>query len=179
MKRVITEVDDTGTSRITCVDEPRTVVRFGPGFEVHEVWRLDHPPTSVTDGRDPDRYTFEPERGAVFRIVVIPPDDEVIASLERGDRWGANTPYRSTGDDYGLHGTNTQDLVSVVSGHVELRMPDGSSALLGPGDVVVQRGAVHAWRNPGPDPLVLHVVMFGVQHGQDEDNRDFEENCSA
>jgi mannose-6-phosphate isomerase-like protein (cupin superfamily) len=164
MKRVITEIDEGGRSTITSVDEPGTVVRFGPGFEVHEVWRVDESPTSVTDGRDPDRYTFEPERGAVFRIVVIPPDKEVIASLERGDQWGANTPYRSTGDDYGMHGTKSQDLVTVVSGRVELRTPDGSSEPLVPGDVVVQRGAVHAWRNPGPDPLVLHVVMLGVRH---------------
>lgn len=164
MKRVITAIDDEGRSHFRQVDEPGTVVRFGPGFEVHEVWRVDQPPTSVQDGCVPQRYSFEPVTGAVFRIVVIPPDEVVLASLEAGEKWGANSPYRSTGDDYGLHGTTTQDLVSVVSGRVDLRMPDGSEVRLSPGDVVVQCGAVHAWRNPGPDPLVLHVVMLGVGH---------------
>ena len=164
VKRVITAIDDQGRSYLERVDEPGTVVRFGPGFEVHEVWRLERPPSSVRDGEVPERYSFEPQTGAVFRIVVIPPDEVVLASLEAGEKWGANSPYRSTGEDYGLHGTTTQDLVTVVSGCVDLRMPDGSDVRLVPGDVVVQCGAVHAWRNPGPDPLVLHVVMFGVHH---------------
>ncbi len=164
MKRVITSIDADGRSFFRQVDEPETVVRFGPGFEVHDIWRLDRPPTSLEDGHVPERYSFEPQIGAVFRVVVIPPDEVVLASLEAGEKWGANSPYRSTGDDYGLHGTTTQDLVSVVSGRVDLRMPDGTEQRLVAGDVVVQCGAVHAWRNPGPDPLVLHVVMFGVHH---------------
>jgi mannose-6-phosphate isomerase-like protein (cupin superfamily) len=166
MKRVVTGVDDDGNAVFTSVDEPGTVVRFGPGFEVHEVWRVDEPPTSPADGYDPPAYSFVPERGAVFRVVVIPPDPVVWASLERGDRWGQNSPYRSTGDDYGMHGTESQDLVTVVSGCVDLRMPDGTQERLQPGDVVVQRGTMHAWRNPGPDPLVLHVVMLGTRHDQ-------------
>lgn len=164
MKRVVTGRDDDGRSHIDRVDEPATVVRFGPGFEVHELWRVDEPPTSPADGHDPPEYSFEPQRGAVFRVVVIPPDEVVQDSLARGEKWGRNTPYRSTGEDYGLHTTDTQDLVTVVSGRVDLRMPDGTQERLEPGDVVVQRGAEHAWRNPGPDPLVLHVVMLGVHH---------------
>lgn len=165
MKRVVTGTDADGRSVVTSVDEPGTVVRFGPGFALHEVWRLDEPPADPMDGRDPDRYEFEPERGAVFRVVVIPPDAVVWDSVGRGERWGMTTPYRTAGEDYGLHGTRTQDLVTVVAGVVDLRMPDGESVRLEAGDVVVQRGAVHAWRNPGPDPLVLHVVMLGVGHG--------------
>jgi len=164
MKRVVTGLDHEGGSVISKVDEPGTVIRFGPGFEVHEVWRLDEPPRSVDSGYDPEHYGFEPETGAVFRVVVIPPDDVVQESLERGEPWGANSPYRSAGDDYGLHRSDTLDLVTVVSGQVDLRLPDGEQQRMQPGDVVVQRGAEHAWRNPGPEPLVLHVVMFGVQH---------------
>lgn len=163
MRRVVTDIED-GVSTFSTVDEPGTVVRFGPGFELHEIWRIDEPPTSVRDGYDPPGYVFEPQRGAVFRVVVIPPDDVVHASLARGERWGANTPYRTTDDSYGMHGTQTQDLVSVISGRVDLRLAEGEVVALQPGDVVVQRGAVHAWRNPGPDPVVLHVVMLGVEH---------------
>jgi hypothetical protein len=163
MKRVITALDETGSSAIIDDDQPGTVIRFGPGFEVHELWKVEEAPTSVHDGGVPERYSSEPERGAVFRVVVIPPDDDVIRSIEQGDKWGANSPYRDIGDDYGLHSTNTIDFVSVISGHVAVRMPDGSRSELGPGDAVVQRGAVHSWRNAGPDSVVLHVVMLGTQ----------------
>lgn len=164
MKRVVTDVDGAGRSVFSDVSEPGTVVRFGPGFEVHEVWRLDAPPRDVAEGYAPDSYAFEPRVGAIFRTVVIPPDDEVMASLGRGEEWGANSPYRSTGDDFGLHRSDTLDLVTVVAGQVDLRLPGGQQERLEVGDVVVQRGAEHAWRNPGPDPLVLSVVMFGTQH---------------
>ncbi len=164
MKRVITGLTSTDESVIVADGEPGTVVRFGPGFEVHELWRLDEAPASIHDGRDPDRYSFEPERGAAFRVVVIPPDDVVHSSLARGDKWGANSPYRETGDAYGMHATSTIDFVSVMSGQVTMQMPDGTRTELGPGDAVVQRGATHAWRNAGPDPVVLHVAMIGTQH---------------
>lgn len=160
MKRVVT--DGRGdASRIADAGAPATVVRFGPGFEVHEIWRLDAPPTDPTAGYDPPDYSFDPGH-SVFRMVVIPPDEAVLSSLEQGEKWGKNSPYRSTGDRFGLHSTQTLDFVTVVSGEVDLRMPDGSSERLRAGDVVVQQGAAHAWRNPGPDQLVLAVVMLGT-----------------
>ncbi|WP_370327871.1 cupin domain-containing protein [Euzebya sp.] len=168
MRRVVTVRDATGRSSIQVDDEPEAVVRFGPGFAVYDLWRTEAPPTSPVDGHVPDAYTFEPPTGAVFRIVVIPPDEVVEVSIRRGDRWGQNSPYRETGDAYGLHATATQDYVTVLSGRVDLRMPDGDQVRLEPGDVAVQCGAVHAWRNPGPDPLVLSVVMLGTRHGADD-----------
>lgn len=42
--------------------------------------------------------------------------------------------------------------MSVVSGKLILMMEDGSEYLLDqPGDVVIQKGTMHAWRNPGPE----------------------------
>lgn len=165
MKYVVTRRDQSdGGSGFHAVGEPSVSVTFGPGFEVRDVWRLERPPSSVVAGRAPDTYSFEPDQGAVFRQVVIPPDDVVMESLARGEKWGRNTPYRLTGDNYGLHATETIDFVTVVSGRVDLRMPDGAQERLEPGDVVVQQGAEHAWRNPGPDHLVLSVVMVGVKH---------------
>ena len=39
-----------------------------------------------------------------------------------------------------------------MSGKLILIMEDGSETLLDqPGDTVVQRGTIHAWKNPGPE----------------------------
>lgn len=164
MKRVITGVDPGRKSVIQVDDQPNPTVEFGPGFAVTDLWRVEEPPSAAADGHVPTNYAFEPERGAVFRVVVIPPDAVVWDSIGRGEQWGHNSPYRETGTDYGQHSTSTQDYVSVVSGKVDLRMPDGNQVRLTPGDVVIQRGATHAWRNPGPDAVVLHVVMLGTGH---------------
>ena len=47
-----------------------------------------------------------------------------------------------------MHRTNSLDYGIVLSGRLELELDDGAKTLLGPGDVVVQRGTMHLWRNP-------------------------------
>ncbi|KAI0735108.1 hypothetical protein C8Q76DRAFT_270891 [Earliella scabrosa] len=49
------------------------------------------------------------------------------------------------------HRTSSLDHNILITGRLILQMEDGSETLLeNPGDVVVQRGTVHAWKNPGP-----------------------------
>ncbi|KAI1863840.1 uncharacterized protein JN550_009338 [Neoarthrinium moseri] len=48
--------------------------------------------------------------------------------------------HRSVSIDYGV----------LISGELELALDSGESRLLKPGDVVIQRGTNHAWRNPHP-----------------------------
>lgn len=47
-----------------------------------------------------------------------------------------------------MHRTNSIDYGIVLSGEVELELDDGEKRLLGAGDIVVQRGTIHLWRNP-------------------------------
>lgn len=47
-----------------------------------------------------------------------------------------------------MHRTNSIDYGIVLSGEVELELDDGATERLGPGDIVVQRGTIHLWRNP-------------------------------
>ena len=64
------------------------------------------------------------ERGSVIRIVDMMPG-------------GVSPMHRTNSIDYGI----------VLSGEVELELDDGAKTLLGPGDVIVQRGTIHLWRN--------------------------------
>lgn len=47
-----------------------------------------------------------------------------------------------------MHRTNSLDYGIVLSGQLELELDDGVKTLLGPGDIAVQRGTMHLWRNP-------------------------------
>lgn len=40
-----------------------------------------------------------------------------------------------------------------------MELDDGETVALGPGDVLVQRGTYHAWRNPGPDACRMVFVL--------------------
>ncbi len=46
-----------------------------------------------------------------------------------------------------LHRTSSLDYGIVLSGQVELILDDGDVTVVGPGDIVIQRGTIHAWRN--------------------------------
>jgi len=52
------------------------------------------------------------------------------------------------GGESPMHRTNSIDYGIVLSGRLELELEDGAFKPLGPGDIVVQRGTNHKWRNP-------------------------------
>jgi quercetin dioxygenase-like cupin family protein len=67
--------------------------------------------------------------------------------------------------DANWHTTATIDVDVVLSGSVELHLPDLPPALLGPGDVVVQRGTHHRWQPVGDEPLRMAALMISVIPG--------------
>ena len=64
-------------------------------------------------------------------------------------------------DNPGMHTTPTVDYGVVLEGEIVLDLGAGESALRA-GDVVVQNGTRHAWRNPGTGPATVFFVMVGV-----------------
>ena len=56
-----------------------------------------------------------------------------------------------------MHATDTIDYLVILSGRVTLVLEDGE-AQLGPGDLVVDRGTMHAWRNDTSEPCMAAVV---------------------
>ena len=53
----------------------------------------------------------------------------------------------------GWHTTATIDVDVVLSGRLELSLPDTPPVVLGPGEAVVQRGTHHKWRPVGDEPV--------------------------
>lgn len=52
------------------------------------------------------------------------------------------------GGESPMHRTNSIDYGVILSGTVELELDDGSVTSLSSGDIVIQRGTMHRWRNP-------------------------------
>jgi quercetin dioxygenase-like cupin family protein len=63
--------------------------------------------------------------GSVIRVVDLAPAE-------------ASPMHRSNSIDYGI----------VLSGAVELELEGGDTTKLGPGNIIIQRGTNHLWRNP-------------------------------
>lgn len=57
-----------------------------------------------------------------------------------------------------MHATDTLDYIVVLKGRLELILETGSVEL-GPGDCVVDRGVIHAWRALGDEPAMSVGVL--------------------
>lgn len=89
-----------------------------------------------TDGRLRDAG-LTLHQGSVIRIVDMVP--------------GGTSPFhRSSSIDYGI----------ILSGAVELELDDGAVTTAQAGDIIVQRGTIHLWRNPSPTETCRIVFVL-------------------
>jgi len=62
-----------------------------------------------------------------------------------------------------MHKTNTVDYAVVFEGEMWLELDDGKTLHLEKGDVVVQNGTRHAWRNLGTAPVTMLFFLNGAK----------------
>lgn len=59
-----------------------------------------------------------------------------------------------------MHRTNSIDYGIVLQGELELELDDGQITHLKAGDIVVQRGTMHLWRNPSESDVCRIVFVL-------------------
>jgi hypothetical protein len=141
VRRVVTVIDDQGVSRVESDGGPLVSQRLPNARAViDEVWSVDSLPADIFAPGDRDEFSFlSPTNGFVVRRVDIPPDAE---------KWldDAGRP-REPEFHEGMHQTPTIDIIQMLEGELWMLLDSGEEVHLSPGDLVVQRGTVHAWRN--------------------------------
>lgn len=63
------------------------------------------------------------------------------------------------GDEHPFHKTDTVDFAVVLRGRILLTLETGE-VLLGPGDLVVDRGALHGWKAVGDEPALMAATII-------------------
>jgi quercetin dioxygenase-like cupin family protein len=66
-------------------------------------------------------------------------------------------------EDPAMHKTNTVDYAIVYDGEIWLELDDAKTIHLKRGDVVVQNGTRHAWRNRGTKPVAMLFFLNGAR----------------
>jgi len=139
VRRVVTGHDANGRAVFRSDDAFRPERIAGGVADFALVWTTAAVPADnndETDGRE-RQAGLTIHQGSVIRVVDILP--------------GCASP---------MHRTNSIDYGIVMSGQIELELDDGAKTLLGPGDIIVQRGTMHLWRNPsGTEPCRLVFVL--------------------
>ena len=175
IRRVVTGHDKSGKA-IILSDGAVPVVHSNPmrpGQLSYEVWKTSAMPIPLpADEPEPTggkRQLHPVANGTVFRISEVPPESDAIRNLTpeaaRAAFAASNAEEASTWGRGGrhplMHRTETVDYAVVLEGEITLLLDEGE-VMLKAGDVVIQRGTNHAWRNHTSKPTrMLYVLMDG------------------
>ncbi|KAF8528681.1 hypothetical protein JB92DRAFT_2862109 [Gautieria morchelliformis] len=129
-RRLITGHDNNGKSKVLYDDaKGKSIVTPNGTTRIHNVWLTESVPadcsSKTSEDLTPNKPFGSPNDGSVCSVVTMVP--------------GSKSP---------MHRTKTIDYGIVLEGVLELELDNGDKRILTAGDVIVQRGTMHAFRNP-------------------------------
>jgi len=139
IRRVVTGHDKNGSAVFVSDNKYETVVIPSGDAAMTTIWTTATVPADVndeTDGRERNAGTTL-KGGSVIRVVDMLP--------------GASSP---------MHRTNSIDYGIIISGTIELELDNNEFKTLQPGDIIVQRGTIHKWRNPSAETICRIVFVL-------------------
>ena len=167
IRRVVTGHGSNGKSKVI-IDAPAdTVIDMGFNCRVIELWAThEAKPTNL--GNDDAALKSPlvrtpPPFGDKFRIIEFAPDEQVdheVANRHMAERMSAGRMLGSVKEH--LHRSETIDYVIVVKGEIS-HLTESDEVLLKQGDVLIQRGTYHAWRNRSKQPALIAVILRDAQ----------------
>ena len=165
-RRVVTGHRQDGTSCFLSGDLAEAAVKqVGRGLRFFELWETDGPLASNEGLDDAGKRPFShhpPAGGTRFRIVEFLPDSEHDEASVSGDFESMDVVRQVESNDPTMHRNETVDYNIILSGEIFAVTEEGEM-LLRPGDVIIQRGTAHTWRNRSGRPCVFASVMVSAE----------------
>lgn len=139
VRRVVTGHDKNGKARVIIDELSDNVISRRAGQQSTVIWATDQTPPNLEALNDlsPDVKSTTVVNGTVFRV----------------SRFEPGVAPRN-------HRTASMDYAVVLSGQIDMELDDGEVVNLRAGDVLVQRGTVHNWTNPGTEPCIIAFVLM-------------------
>lgn len=146
VRRIVTGHDSNAKAIIASDERLEAKPRPGrPGATSVEIWSTNRMPVDLSD------EAAEAQRQGLVKR------HNYVGS-------GAGTVIRTLQLEPGggrfMHRTETLDYGIVLSGECDLELDDGLTTRVSTGDIIVQRGTMHAWVNNGSTPCVLAFVLL-------------------
>lgn len=172
VRRVVTGLNESDKPVIVSDGEPprsHTYVHV-PGAARSVAWHTPAPARPSGDTTS-ELSSFVPAVGETIALTVTFAPDSVYAD-PAFDAVSARFEQRQVNpglaelfepDNPGMHTTPTVDYGVVLEGEIVLDLDCGETVVLHRGDVVVQNGTRHAWRNPGDKPATVFFVLIGAE----------------
>jgi len=140
-----------------------------------ELWINRETPADSSDPSDPvanQAMVHEPpDGGAVFRMLVFPPKQDMLSitpeqmiEMHKGIH-SVHVPsleYLRTAKDVSMHRTDTLNYFILTEGEL-WALSEDKDVLLKAGDVMIQRGCMHGWRNDSDRRAILAAVLIDAK----------------
>lgn len=175
MRRVVTGV--VGGKSVFLNDGPpsnRHDYAGWPGHTTSVIWATPASPTlPLTLESEPQPgLRVSPAPGETRMMIVRFPPDTIFADPRfDGPEYEREAAHHLNGlidafepDGSGMHRTDSIDYAVVLEGKIVLELDDGATTTLQPGEIAVQGGARHAWRNPSDQDAVILFVLVGARN---------------
>ncbi len=171
---VVTGHDGAGRSRVVSAgpvagDEPFI---HSPGFSAALFWKTSAEPQVGAVQPAPlarVESVLPAAGGTCAMLVTFPPEPAGVPTAQQLRAAGEEMAARLPGlaelfevDAPGFHRSDTIDYGVLVEGQLSLLLDEGEPTVLNAGDVVVQMGTRHSWRNTGNTPARMMFVMVAA-----------------
>jgi quercetin dioxygenase-like cupin family protein len=149
VRRIVTGHDAAGKAIVASDERIAGSSRPGRGGIARcGIWSTDGMPVDNSDAA-----AAEQRRGFVVRHNYVGSGQGTVVRITE---FAAGSPKF-------MHRTETIDYAILLSGECDLELDDGATVHLTQGDVVVQRGTMHAWVNNGTQPCVFAFVLIDAK----------------
>jgi hypothetical protein len=180
VRRVVTGHDEEGRAIVLSDGPPPVTTRspVQPGLAFYELWNTPAAPSIVTPVCDEPTLgrseTAPPPNGTVVRFVDLPPegpdgpkfDSEEARELFSAVGLSDNAKHHKAGRHPLMHRTESVDYGIVLSGEIVLLLDD-TEVTLKAGDMVVQRGTIHAWTNRTNEICRMAFILVSAKFAPD------------
>lgn len=173
IRRLVTGHDEQGHSVFVSDDFAPRAQSFAsiPGHGMAQLWTTPPQPTLPDRGSDPTlalESLIPTQGGTSIALFDFPPDSIMqnpTNSVKAYAELGAALPGLIEcfePDSPGMHTTATIDYGVILEGEMWLELDNGQSRLVKAGDIVIQNGTRHAWRNKSSSIARALFVMVGT-----------------
>ena len=147
VRRVVTGHDTNGKA-VVASDERMTGVAAAarPYISRCEIWSTDTMPVDNSEGAAAEAQ----RKGFVVRHNYVGSGQGTVIRI---------TEFAPGAPKF-MHRTETVDYAILLLGECDLELDDGKTVHLKEGDIVVQRGTMHAWVNNGSVPCVFAFILI-------------------
>jgi quercetin dioxygenase-like cupin family protein len=149
VRRIVTGHDADGKAIVTTDERLKGVSRRGGHIFGCDIWSSDRMPVDLTSAE----AEAAQRKGFVVRHNYVGSGQGTVVRI---------TQLEAGGPKF-MHRTETLDYAILLSGTCDLELDSGEVRHLTAGDVVVQRGTMHAWVNHGPGPCVFAFILIDAQ----------------